>query len=143
MKKIFFLLTVSLFLVFVSCSKKDDDNDLPPQEIVTSDTSSITGELTVHAYYDGGTTPMNNVDIFLYVEYEDVLTDLSNGVNNLAIYRLYTGESNTAYFGYINYGNYYVLAMKDEAGTHYERLSIVQVRPRRDEHLNIFLIPTN
>jgi len=143
MKKILLIFSV-LTIIFSSCSKKEDEPEaLPPQTIVTSDTSEITGELTVHTYNDITKSPMTHVDVYLYAEYNDVITDMNGGVNDLAIYRLYTDNESYAYFGFINYGNYYVLAIKDEAGTHYEKLSIVQVRPRRDEHLNLYLIPTN
>ena len=133
------LIIVSIF----SCNKKNDNAELPPQTVVTSDTSGMTGELTVHTYYykDGGNTAstVNNCDVFLYANYEDIQTDLQSYTNNLAIYRLYEDGVNYAYFGYINYGDYYVLGTKSEAGNQYEMISIVQVRPNRDEHLNLYL----
>ncbi len=133
------LIIVSIF----SCNKKDNNNDLPPQTIVTSDTSGVTGELTVHTYYykDGGNTAtsLSNADVFLYASYDDIQVDLQSSNNNLAIYRITEDGTNSAYFGYINYGDYYVLGMKEEAGNHYEEISIVQVRPLRDEHLNLYL----
>ncbi len=145
MKNLHLALIFVLFLSVISCSKKDDEPEMPPQTIVTSDTSEVTGELTVHTYfYDGqASNPMSNVNVFLYAEYNDAITDMNGGANDLAIYRLNTGEENKAYFGFINYGNYYVLALKDDVSGHYEKLSIVQVRPRRDEHLNIYLDKTN
>ena len=134
-----FLIVVSIF----SCKNNNDDGDLPPQTIVTSDTSGVTGELTVYTYYykDGGSTAtdLSNADVFLYASYDDIQIDLQSSNNNLAIYRITEDGTNSAYFGYINYGDYYVLGMKEEAGNHYEKISIVQVRPLRDEHLNLYL----
>ena len=134
-----FLIVVSIF----SCKKNNDDEDLSSQSIVTSDTSGVTGELTVYTHYykDGGSTAteLSNVDVFLYANYDDIQIDLQSNNNDLAINRITEDGTNSAYFGYINYGNYYVLGMKEEAGNHYEKISIVQVRPLRDEQLNLYL----
>jgi len=134
-----FLIVISIF----SCKKNNNEGELPPQTIVTNDTSGVTGELTVHTYYfkNEETTPteLNNVDVYLYASYNDIQLDLQSTNNDLAIYRVTENGTNSAYFGYINYGNYYVLGIKEEAGNHYEKTSIVQVRPLRDEQLNLFL----
>ena len=140
----FLLISIALIFIFASCKKKTDDVTPPPQEIVTSDTSGLTGELTVHTYYiqhgSSVITPLNFSNVFLYTSYEDIMTDLNNSSESLAIYRLTTAsDNNIAYFGYINYGDYYVLGFKNEAGYYYEKVSIVQVRPGRDEHLNLYL----
>ena len=143
MKKYFIIIIASIFL-FVSCKKNDDNVAPPPQEIVTSDTSGLTGELTVNNYYilHGSTniTPLRNTSVFLYTDYDDIMTDLNNNTESLALYRLTTAtDNNIAYFGFINYGNYYVLGFKNEAGYYYEKVSIVQVRPGRKEFLNLYL----
>lgn len=137
-------ITVLLIVVsFLSCKKNNDDEDLSSQTIVVNDTSGVTGELTVYTYYfkNGESTPteLNNVDVYLYASYNDIQLDLQSTNNDLAIYRITEEGTNSAYFGYINYGNYYVLGVKEEAGNHYEKTSIVQVRPLREEQLNLFL----
>ena len=143
MKKYFIIIIASIFL-FGSCKKNDDDVAPPPQEIVTSDTSGLTGELSVNTYYvlhgTSNITPLNYTNVFLYTNYDDIMTDLNNNTESLAIYRLTTASNNNvAYFGFINYGDYYVLGFKNEAGYYYEKVSIVQVRPGRKEYLNLYL----
>lgn len=108
-----------------------------------SDTSGVTGELSVHVLYNDGFGRHPDADgssVFLYAEYDDIIRDLESSSENLAIYRLYTGDnSNSAYFGFINYGNYYVLAYNWIQGDYYEKISIVQVRPSQHEELVITL----
>jgi len=145
MKRIaFFLLSIPLIIATSSCKKNNDNNDLPPQEVVTNDTSGYTGTLTVNTYYlDGNNNQVvaNGTNVFLYASYNDIITDQTNSSNDLAIYRLTTAsDNNVAYFGYINYGNYYVWAFNTIGGYDYERISIVQVRPQREEFLNITML---
>ena len=140
----FLLIAVALVFAFSSCKKSDDNVAPPPQEIVTSDTSGLTGELTVYTNYvlhgTSNITNLNYANVFLYTNYDDIMTDLNNNTENLAIYRLTTAaDNNVAYFGFINYGDYYVLGYKNEAGYYYEKVSIVQVRPGRKEYLNLYL----
>ncbi len=142
--KRFLLIALVLVFTFLSCKKKDDNIAPPPQEIVTSDTSGLTGELTVKTFYvqhgASNITPLAFSNVFLYANYDDIMMDLNNNTENLAIYRLTTAsDNNIAYFGFINYGNYYVLGFKNEAGYYYEKVSIVQVRPGRQEFLNLYL----
>ena len=148
--KILLLSTISVFMIMVSSCKKEEDNDNTPpqpQEIVTNDTSSITGQLTVKTFYmdnNNNTVPAYSTVVCLYADYDDIQIDRTNSTNDLAIYRLITATNdNTAFFGYINYGNYYVWAKATINGTQYERISIVQVRPRREEVLNITMLPVN
>ena len=126
-----YLIGLLIIISIFSCKKKDDSGDLPPQSIVTNDTSGVTGELTVKTFYykDGSSTAtaVSNADVFLYASYNDIQIDLQSNNNDLAIYRVFEDGTSSAYFGYINYGDYYVLGMKDEAGNHYEKISIVQV----------------
>ncbi len=137
-------LFIMIFATFSSCKKNDDNNDIPPQQVVTSDTSGYTGTLTVNTYYlddNSNQVIANGTNVFLYASYNDIITDQSNESNDLAIYRLTTAsDDNAAYFGYINYGNYYVWAFNTINGVDYERISIVQVRPKRDELLNITML---
>ncbi len=140
----FLLLFPIIFTTFSSCKKNDNNDNLPPQEIVTADTSGYTGTLTVNTYYlndNSNQVVANGTNVFLYASYNDIITDQSNSSNDLAIYRLTTAsDNNVAYFGFINYGNYYVWAFNTIGGFDYERISIVQVRAQRDEFLNITML---
>lgn len=127
-------------LFMISCREKDDLEPLPQQNIIYSDTSSITGELTIQVYYKYS----NNVIyvagtgfwISLYVSYEDL-------INDLYIYTLPSNNNGRAYFGYINYGNYYVKAEGYIENLYYEGIAALQVRPRRSELVNLTVYQTN
>ncbi len=138
------LLPFIFLLLFTSCKKDDEETQLPPQEVVTEDTSGLTGELTVYTYYlddNNHQVPAYSTVVYLYASYDDILIDRNNSTNDLAIYRLITAtDNNVAYFGYINYGNYYVWANATINNKYYERISIVQVRPGRKETLNVTML---
>ncbi|NOZ45819.1 MAG: hypothetical protein GXO79_03460 [Chlorobi bacterium] len=134
---ILIVVTASIF----SCTKSNN-YDPVPQEILYSDTSGVTGQLTVYVRYrdEFGSYPANGSGVFLYAAYDDILIDLENSAEDLAIYRLITADNNnSAYFGFINYGNYYILAFNTINGIYYEKISIVQVRPTQHEELSITL----
>ena len=140
------IVTILLILIIaiglVNCSETEPIEPVP-QEILFSDTSGYTGELTVFVYYNNGfeVYPAVSSNVFLYGTYEDIIRDLENYSEDLAIYRLTTESNNTAYFGFINHANYYVLAYNTILGKYYEKISIVQVRAQQHEELNITLEP--
>lgn len=140
-----FLLLIIAFTSFsiVSC-KKTKDEVPAQQQIVTYDTSGFTGRLTVYTKYIDAYNNVQNAthtNAYLYASREDITTDLLGTTYDLAIYRLNTGTGNSAYFGYINYGNYYVLAFNNNInGIGYTKTSIVQVRPQQNESLTITMV---
>lgn len=145
MRSIFFLkvsgLIAIIALSFYGCVEKEQYEPIP-QEILFDDTSGVTGELTVFVLYDNGLGSYLKAEashVFLYASYDDIIRDLEQQAENLAIYRLYTGNSNHACFGFINYGNYYALAYNYLNNNYYEKISIVQVRPMQKEELTITL----
>jgi hypothetical protein len=132
---IFIALLMGL-LALSSCSKNDDDAIPDNQDIVTSDTTLVTGELTVVTnYFHNGDVikaPTGTV-VELFATYED----LRNGFD---IYDL-SSTGNTTYFGFINYGTYYVSAYATIGGLDYTAENAVQVRPNRSETLTITMLP--
>ena len=136
---VFLLSLMVTALFFVSC-ETGDTNSPATQEIVYSDTSSLTGELSVEVlYYDDFSHDFkpapSGTDVYLFATFEDLQ-------NNLPIYYLQTSGNNSLYFGFINYGNYYVLAMNGSGFDYYEGVSVVQVRPRRQEWLTLTMYET-
>lgn len=130
---------ILLAWAFASC-ENTGDNSPPTQEIVYSDTSLITGELSVEVlYFDQPNNTLkpapSGTGVFLYATFEDI-------ENNLPIYTLATTSNHPVYFGFINYGNYYVLGFRDINGVYYEGVSVVQVRPRRHERLTLTMYKT-
>ncbi|MCF8370816.1 MAG: hypothetical protein K9H64_04285 [Bacteroidales bacterium] len=124
---------------FASCNL---DNTASPstQDIVYSDTSLITGELSVEVlYFDQAgqnyKPAPSGTGVFLFATFEDLQ-------NNMPIYALQTTNSNSVYFGFINYGNYYVLGFNNTSLNNYEGVSVVQVRPRRHEVLTLSMYKT-
>ncbi len=133
-KSIIIIIVISIAAIFSSCTIKDD-NSPPTQEIVYNDTSLLTGELSVEVLYFDMLSQTyrpapSGTNIFLFATFDDL-------ENNLPIYAIETTGSNTAYFGFINYGNYYVLAFNNIQYNYFEGVSVVQVRPRRQELLTI------
>ena len=143
MSNIKLLLIIILSITIASC-KKTKDEVPAQQQIVTYDTSGLTGRLTVYTKYIDASYNVNNAtntNVYLYASWDDINTDLLGTTYDLAIYRLNTGTGNSAYFGYINYGNYYVLAFNNNInGTAYIKTSIVQVRPQQNEQLTITMV---
>lgn len=138
MKNISFLLII--FLTF-SCKNKSTQEVVEPapdpipeeQEIVYQDTSGLTGELTVFAkYYDINNQIHDAPDgthISLYASTEDLTNDLS-------LYDIWT-TGDSAYFGFINYGNYYVKSDLYVDTLYFYNDAALQIRPGRKEELTI------
>ena len=150
--KLFLLLYLSLmrqsYIIFAflaiffaaSCANDDDGGDIatiPQQQVVvTNDSTGLTGELTVKVRYLENNTLFNATSgtiVQLFNTYEDL-------VNNLPIYDLGTA-ADSAYFGFINYGNYYVRAENTYGGVLYIGDAAVQVRPSRYEILTLTMFP--
>ena len=131
MKNLLYILIA--LVIFSSCGDSSSDPIPDEQEIVYIDTSGLTGELTVIAKYLDNDGQINNApsgtSISLYASYDD----LQNG---LSLYNVFT-NSNNSYFGYINYGNYYVTSTMYLGNETYYGQAAVQVRPDRDEELTI------
>ena len=145
MKNTIYIFGFLLFTFIVSSGCKKTKDTIPDQQqILTYDTSGMTGRLTVYTKYLNPSNQVvnaTNTDVFLYASRDDITADLAGTNNDLAIYRVYTGSGNTAYFGYINYGNYYVLAFNNNiSGLSYSKTSIVQVRPQQNEVLTVTMI---
>lgn len=145
MKNIVYFIGILLLVYTISSGCKKTKDTIPDQQqILTYDTSGMTGKLTVYVKYLNPSNQVlnaTNTDVFLYASRDDITADLAASNNDLAIYRLYTGTGNTAYFGYINYGNYYVLAFNNNiGGLSYSKTSIVQVRPQQNEVLTITMV---
>ena len=129
---LFFLL---LFLSACGTKESDPEPDTIPdeQEIVYEDTSGLTGQLHVIAKYYTYDNQLEDApsgtSVSLYASYED----LQNG---LSLYNVFT-TNDTAYFGYINYGNYYVSSSTYIDTLFYYGNAALQVRPGRKEELTI------
>jgi hypothetical protein len=124
---------------FASCLNTDT-NSPNTQEIVYSNTSLITGELSVEMLYfdpysQNYKPAPSGTSVWLFATFEDLQ-------NNLPIYALQTSSNNSVYFGFINYGNYYVLGFREINQKYYEGISVVQVRPRRHELLTLSMYET-
>lgn len=125
--------------MFTACKSSNSESEPDPdpipeeQEIVYVDTSGLTGKLTVFANYYDINNQINNApqgtSISLFASYDDMQ-------NGLSLYNVFT-TADSAYFGYINYGNYYVTSNTTIDTTFYYGQAAVQIRPERKEELNI------
>ena len=127
--------------ILFSCNTTTPPEDVEPtpdsipeeQDIVYVDTSGLTGKLTVYSKYYDSANQINNApdgtSISLYATYED----LQNG---LSLYNVFT-TSDSAYFGFINYGNYYVSSNASVDTNFYYGDAAIQIRPDRTEKLTI------
>ena len=136
---------LGLFLIILAGCKKDDEADAAQSsQIITEDTSEITGRLSINTYYldsaSGTEKEAYNAEVYLYASYDDITTDRQNNAHNLALFHLTTSSSsNEADFGYVNYGNYYIWAYATIHRTYYEQIAIVQVRPQQEESINVVM----
>lgn len=100
MKNILFVFLILLSIAIFSCKT----NPGPITQIVASDSSSTTGELTIRVI--DGSSSVSNAVVDLFFAYSDVNT-------GVPLLRGYSTSSGYVNFGYLNYGNYYVKAQKD------------------------------
>jgi len=136
MKKCIYL---SIILLSFSCRNKSTTEEVTPapdpipeeQEIVYQDTSGLTGELTVLAkYYDANNQihdAPEGTHISLFASTDDLINDLS-------LYDVWT-TGDSAYFGFINYGNYYIKSDLYIDTLYYYNEAALQIRPDRKEKL--------
>lgn len=133
--KILFIFCI-FSLALVSC-KKDNDNNPDSQDIVNEDNSELTGKLNVKVYYNNGNGAVvapSGVVVSLYASTQDIQYGYS-------MFDVSTNSSGVAYFGYVNIGNYYVVSTANIGNVNYQGIDMVQVRPRRDEILNMTMLP--
>ena len=113
MRKYFLL--IGLASILYACSKSDNNN-LPSQTIITSDSSQYSGRLKV-VVLDGtnNNNVINGASVFLYPTYEDLK-------RNFYLNTVVSAGGN-ADFGYVLQGNYYLRA---QSGTKSDT-NVVQV----------------
>ncbi len=123
-KSIFVLLAIVL-IAFASCNKDDDEDPYQPNNIVTYDTSGLTGELIIRVYHYNGTHNIPaewGFKVRLFVTYDDAER------NEPYLYEVATNTNGVAYFGYINYGDYYVKGTGSYNGVNYiSNINVTQV----------------
>lgn len=120
---IFALLGFMIIVVSTSCSKSDNDDTKPQQQIVTVDSSEFNGRLKAEVRSVNNNTE-NNAIVYLYASYGDLQ-------NNLSLNYIYTNNSGIADFGYLLQGNYYLLA-RNLSGAVARDTAVVQVTSRRE-----------
>lgn len=137
MIRLYFIFTLVALTIFACKSSGEPEPDPDPipeeQEIVYIDTSGLTGELLVIAKYYNASSQLidapTGTSVSLYASYDDL-------INGLSLYNVFTiGDS--AYFGYINYGNYYVQSVAYVDTLTYYGEAALQIRPEREEELII------
>jgi hypothetical protein len=142
MRRSCLLILLPFFILMVIMGGCKVDNTTPPinQEVVLYDTSAITGQLWTDVFYYNETNgtflsaPQGTM-LSLFASYDDI-------DRWLPLYSLQTTTSYRVYFGYLIYGNYYVVALSTISGKNYEGIGIVQVRPGREELLSLTMYHT-
>ncbi len=125
----------SIIITLYACGNSDEEVTPIQQQVITSDSSSSSGELTVSVKYKNNgviSSAGENATVRLYFEYEDIQ-------RGLHIYDLQTNNQGNAYFGFINIGTYYIYSEYTIGGITYRKESAVQIRSQRDERLTITL----
>lgn len=124
MRSTLFVLLILSIITFSACEKAS----VAPvynQNIVTSDSASTSGRLTVKVV-DEQQRPVENASVYLYANYTDYQ-------NNIDLFFLRSDRNGKADFGYVNIGNYYVLADATIGGVLKRGLIAMQVRSQRVE----------
>jgi len=119
---------LSLFLLLnlfflIACDSNTDRVNLNSNDIISNDTSATTGSLRVDITYQGNR--INNAEVKLYPTNGDVTKDQY-------LFRIFSNSSGSAFFGYLNYDNYYVQGTANISGTVRSRVIPVQVQARKD-----------
>lgn len=126
------LVLMAIIGIFISaCSVNTANTPQPSQTIVSSDTSFTTGNLQV-TVYDNSVNKIPNADVYLYLSYEDIK-------RNLHVLYLKTNNNGLANFGYINTGNYYLIATANLSAVLKTDTAVVQVQSRRVVYKNSIL----
>lgn len=127
-------LTLVNFLVvlalFPSCDGNNDDLN-PNQTIVRSDSSITTGRLIVEVFDNSGSS-VENATVSLYSSQFDL-------INDYHLLRLFTSRNGRADFGFINTGNYYLVAQSPNLSS--ADTGAVQIQSQRTITRNMVLIP--
>lgn len=125
MKHTFTLLALLFLALLGSCSDNDNENVVPAtnQTVVWQDSSAYTGELSVRVI-DARSNLITNADVWLYASYADYQ-------NQLDLLYLRTDNQGMAYFGFVNFDNYYLEARATIQDTTKQTVDVVQVRSRQ------------
>jgi len=120
---IFVLIGLVFVAVATSCTQNENDNTIPQQQIVTTDSSEYNGRLKAEVRNVNNNLEDNAI-VYLYANYNDL-------VNNLSLNFVYTNNSGIADFGFLLQGNYYLLA-RNMSGAVARDTAVVQVNSRRE-----------
>lgn len=125
---IVFVMLMSV-IVSISCTDEPDDYIPPSQPIISENPDSVLGDLTVEViYYHNGhySVAPSGTKVRLYVS--DYALE-----HDIPLFKFeVSGTDNTIYFGYLNPGDYYILAYTDIGLYDYEGIVsalVVQNQP--------------
>ncbi|MCK4663247.1 MAG: hypothetical protein KAT68_10300 [Bacteroidales bacterium] len=135
--KLFFkLLVFSVFAIVVisGCTKDEDDYIPPHQPIITENPDSCLGDVTVtFQYYHNGhySAAPSGTKVRLFQNYDDL-------VNDIPLYRFEVAGTNyIIYFGYLNPGDYYVLAYARIGMSDYEGVNSIMIV--QNQHVEVLV----
>jgi hypothetical protein len=124
-KPLYLLLCIGLLAT--ACNSGNNNEQVNPntQNIILNDSSSTTGSLEVRVVNVFGNIEANAF-VWLYASYQDYQ-------NNLFLFQLNTNSAGIANFGFVNYGNYYIRAERQNGGQVLNNNpgDIVQVQARK------------
>ncbi|MFN4972150.1 MAG: hypothetical protein ACK4Y6_06620 [Bacteroidota bacterium] len=121
-----FIIGCFVFLLVVSCQKAADtpNQNTTVQNIVSSDSSDVSGRLLVEVRNSTNTSGISNATVSLFLTYDDML-------RNFALYRIASSSSGQVDFGYVLQGNYYLSGTALVSGITRTDTSVVQIIPKR------------
>lgn len=111
----------AFFMVLTACNEADPA-PIQGQGILLRDTSSTTGSLVIQVFDQAG-NGVSNADVYLFTDYEVI-------GRGIYLINLLSDRRGLVDFGFVNIGNYYVVAESASLGV--ADTSVVQVRSQKD-----------
>lgn len=118
---------IGLTFCFFSCKKNTVVPNTTTQNIITTDSSHVTGQLTVRVKDVTGL--VREADVLVFLNKEDARDSLS-------LFSLKTNSMGEAYFGFLLYNNYYIKSYKNNKSS---PLRVIQVIPSKHNYEDLYL----
>lgn len=130
----YFIVSLLLIQFLYSCERSNEtpQQNTTVQNIITSDSSDVSGRLYVEVRNATNTASVSGATVHLYLNYDDMM-------RNIWLYRLNSSANGVVDFGYVLQGNYYITGSGVVSRTLRADTTVVQIIPRRTVRRFLYL----